>query len=117
MLSVNTRCAFLNFHLKQSNQSHPLRPHKQELTRLNKILKMVGDNYKQSVKDSNDSVKLNANATQSKNAIHKRKEITVARKGTPYNAGQAIRMKCIDLTQNRMVFGGLCCNKKIFLDE
>lgn len=57
MLSVNTRCAFLNFHPKQPNQSHPLRPHKQELTHLNKILKMVGDNYKQSVIDSDGSVK------------------------------------------------------------
>ena len=57
MLSVNTRCAFMNFHQKQSNQSHLLRPHKQELTHLNKILKMVGDNYKQSVIDSDDSVK------------------------------------------------------------
>ncbi len=57
MISVNTRCAFMNFHPKQSNQSHPLRPQKQELTRLNKILKMVGDNYKQSVIDSDGSVK------------------------------------------------------------
>ncbi len=57
MLSVNTRCAFLNFHPKQSNQSHLLRPHKQELTHSNKILKMVADNYKQSVIDSDDSVK------------------------------------------------------------
>jgi hypothetical protein len=75
---------------------------------------MEESNYKQSVKNSDDSVKLNANATQSKNAIHKRKEITIARKGTPYNAGQAIRMKCIDLTQNRMDLVVYAVIKKYF---
>jgi hypothetical protein len=47
----------MNFHSKQLNQNSLLRPHKQELTHSNKILKMVGDNYKQSVIDSDDSVK------------------------------------------------------------
>ena len=103
--------------LNPSNLKSLSHPHKHAFTHFNRMLRMEESNYKQSVKDSDDSVKLNANATQSKNAIHKRKEITIARKGTPYNAGQAVRMKCIDLTQNRMVFGGLCCNKKIFLDE
>jgi hypothetical protein len=47
----------MNFHPKQSNQSHLLRSHRQELTHSNKILKIVGDNYKQSVIDSDGSVK------------------------------------------------------------
>ena len=63
MLSVNTRCAFMNFRPKQSNQSHLLRPHKQELIHSNKILKMVGDNYKQSAIDSDGSVKQIDNAS------------------------------------------------------
>jgi hypothetical protein len=63
MLSVNTKCAFMNFRPKQSNQSHLLRPHKQELTHSNKILKMVGDNYKQSAIDSDGSVKQIDNAS------------------------------------------------------
>ncbi len=53
---VNTQCAFMNLPLSQSNQSHLLRPRRLESTLLNKVLKIAVSNYKQSVKDSDDSV-------------------------------------------------------------
>jgi hypothetical protein len=55
--------------------------------RFNRIVRMDESNHKQKVKDSDYSVRLNAHATQSKNAIYKRNETTKARKGISYNAG------------------------------
>ena len=46
----------MNLPLSQSNQSNLLRPRRLELTLLNKVLKTAVANYKQSVKDSDDSV-------------------------------------------------------------
>ena len=100
------------YKIKTIKPKKPLTPAQARIHALQQNVEIGKYNYKQSVKDSDDSVKLNANITQYKNAIHKRNETTIARRGTPYNAGQAIRMKCIDLTENRIVFGGLCCNKK-----
>lgn len=46
----------MNLPLSQSNQSNLLRPRRPELTLLSKVLKTAAANYKQSVKDSDDSV-------------------------------------------------------------
>ncbi len=71
MSCVNTQCAFMNLPLSQSNQSHLLRPRRLELTLLNKVLKIAVANYKQSVKDSDDSVMLRDCVSSYSNAKQK----------------------------------------------
>lgn len=56
MFCVNTQCAFMNLPLGQSNQSHHLRPHRQESIHSNRMLKTAAANYKQNEIDSDGSV-------------------------------------------------------------
>jgi hypothetical protein len=68
-------------------------------------------NYKQSVKDSDDSVRQNEHENNYRHATHKRTKFVQGCRGTLYNSLRDAE-KCMRLSQNRTVFGGFCVIKK-----
>jgi hypothetical protein len=62
-------------------------------------------------------VRQNGNEKLYRNATHKRYEYIINCNGMLDKALEFAITKCDLLTQNRIVFGGLCCNKKYLRDE
>jgi len=109
---VNTICVFTKY--KLLNPSLRLRQHKHASPRLSKMLITTRNDYKQSVIDSDNSVKQNGHANSYSNATHKGTNFVHLRRGTLYKALLSAK-KCVDLIRNRGVFGGFLSNKKIFV--
>ena len=109
---VNTICVFTKY--KILNPSLRLHQHKHASPRLNKMLITTRNDYKQSVIDSDNSVKQSGHENSYSNATHKRTKFVQVHRATLYRALRYAN-KSVDLMRNRRVFGGFLGNKKILV--